>query len=284
MKTRLITAGVGIVLCLVLLTIGTYYPFVLSIAISIVSAILCGELLTAKSLHKKYLVSVPCIVLAFLMPLFCIYEASLIPLYLFVVIYFILIVLNHNKFTVDEIFFALAGTILISLSMTALSAVANNEFGHYAFWVVLSLGVPWFADSGAYFSGVLLGKHKLCPAISPKKTVEGAVGGIICGVLSTFLIAYVFCLIYGADMSVGGGGTVRYGFEILPLIIIGVVNSVLSIFGDLTFSVIKRTCGIKDYGSIMPGHGGLLDRFDSVLFCSPLVYFISQYTEILYII
>lgn len=283
MKTRLITAGVGIALCLVLLFLGTYFPFVLCIAISIVSAMLCGELLTAKGLHKRYLVSIPCIAVAALMPLFCIYTVSMVPLYLYVIVYFILMLFNHDKFTVDEIFFAFGSTILITLSMTALSAVAYNEFGNNAFWVVLTLGVPWLADSGAYFSGMLFGKHKLCPSISPKKTVEGAIGGLICGALGSILIGYVFSLIYASDMSVGNSG-VRCSFEILPLVIIGLINPVLSIFGDLTFSVVKRTCGIKDYGSIMPGHGGLLDRFDSVIFCTPLVYFISQYTEIIYFV
>ena len=137
---------------------------------------------------------------------------------------------------------------------------------HAAFWIVICLGIPWLADSAAYFAGSYFGKHKLCPEISPHKTVEGAVAGIIVGTLSALLIGLIFKLIYG-DV------TIYYGV----LVLIGFVNSIVSIFGDLIFSVMKRSCHIKDFGSIMPGHGGLLDRFDSVLFCIPVVYIFSQF-------
>ncbi len=283
MKTRLITAGVGIVLCLALLFIGSYFCIVLNIAISIVSAILCGELPNAKELLKKYHISAPCIAFSFLMPFSCYIDTSIVLFYIYTLVFFILMVIFHEKAKFDEMFFAFSGTTLITLSMAAFSSVACHEFGNYAFWVVLTLGVPWLADSGAYFAGMLFGKHKLCPTVSPKKTIEGAVGGLICGALGAVLIGYIFSLIYAADMSIGGE-VIRCKFELLPLIIVGLINPIISIFGDLTFSVIKRACGIKDFGSIMPGHGGLLDRFDSVIFCTPLVFFISQYTEILYFI
>ena len=117
---------------------------------------------------------------------------------------------------------------------------------------------------------VYLGKTKLCPEISPKKTVEGAIGGLISGCIGAVLIGFVFMWIYG-DVDINFWG----------VIIVGLLNPVISIFGDLSFSVIKRSCGIKDYGSIMPGHGGALDRFDSIIFCAPLVFVVSQFIRII---
>ena len=108
----------------------------------------------------------------------------------------------------------------------------------------------------AYFSGYLLGKHKLCPHISPKKTIEGSVGGVIGSVVLSGLFGYFFM----DDVLV-------------HCMIIGVLGGIISQFGDLTASVFKRKMGIKDYGNLIPGHGGILDRFDSVLFTGPMVYY-----------
>lgn len=280
MKVRLISAAVGIVLCVALLIIGDYYPMPIKIAISIVSGILCYEFISAKSLFKKYSISIPCLAFSVLMPLLCNTVLEYIPLYVYTIVFFVLLVVLHNTIKVEDALFAYGGTLLITLSMTAFSDVAFGEFGHTSFWVVLTLAVPWLADSGAYFAGVFFGKHKLCPSISPKKTIEGAIGGLVCGTLGAVLVGYIFSLIYAADLSVGGGN-VTAEVEYLPLIIIGLINPIVSIFGDLTFSLIKRSCGIKDFGSIMPGHGGMLDRFDSIILCAPLVFLISQYFTVI---
>ncbi len=283
MAVRLITSAIGIVICIGLMFIGESNPIVLNIAISLLSGLMCGELISAKGLHKKLRIAVPSIAFGVLMPLLSTTSYALIPLYLFAVVLFVTSVLSHNTIKADETMFVFGGSMLITLSMSAFSYIAcgGNGFAplYYAndsvpafssFWIVLTLAVPWLADSGAYFSGMLLGKHKLCPAISPKKTVEGAVGGLVCGFLASLLVGFVFTFIYS-------GVTINY----LPLVIIGLINPVVSIFGDLTFSIIKRACGIKDYGSIMPGHGGMLDRFDSVILCVPLVYLISQYFTVI---
>ena len=116
----------------------------------------------------------------------------------------------------------------------------------------------WIADTGAYFSGVALGKHKLCPEISPKKTIEGFIGGILTtGIV--YLIA--FCVYDGFEFK-----TAIFAF------LIGIVCAVIGTVGDLSASMVKRQIGFKDYGKIMPGHGGLMDRFDSILFVLPTFY------------
>lgn len=131
------------------------------------------------------------------------------------------------------------------------------------FYVFIAVLSAWAADVGAYFAGTFFGKHKLCPTISPKKTVEGAVGGVVVDVLVMLLCGVLF-----SQAFYQGQVQVNY----LVLLIIGLFGSVLSILGDLSFSIIKRSCHIKDFGQVIPGHGGILDRFDSVIFTAPFVY------------
>lgn len=284
MAVRLISSAIGIVICIGLMLIGESNPIAITIAVSLLTGLMCGELISAKGLHKKLNIAIPCVAFGILMPLLSSTNFVFVPMYLFTVVLFVTAVLCHDSISFDEVIFAFGGCLLITLSMTAIVYTACGANGLHplvkattgtdrtfsSFYLVLMLAVPWLADSGAYFTGMLLGKRKLCPSISPKKTVEGAVGGLICGLLGSLLIGLVFTWIYD-DV------TVNY----IPLIIIGLINPVISIFGDLTFSIIKRACGIKDYGSIMPGHGGMLDRFDSVILCAPLVFLISQYCTII---
>jgi phosphatidate cytidylyltransferase len=130
------------------------------------------------------------------------------------------------------------------------------------FFVLIPFIIAFISDSGAYFGGLYFGRRKLAPAISPKKTVEGAIGGLIASVLGMLL--YMFIL------DIAFGFTVNY----LAVIVYGAVCAVAGVFGDLCFSVIKRQTGIKDYGNLLPGHGGILDRFDSMIIVAPLVEFL----------
>lgn len=127
------------------------------------------------------------------------------------------------------------------------------ELGVFVWLIILT---AFGTDTMAYFTGMLLGKHKLCPKISPKKTVEGSIGGILGSLILCGIFAYLFAPQF-----------------FIHCIIIGFLGGVISQFGDLTASIFKRKMGIKDYGNLIPGHGGILDRFDSVLFTAPVVYY-----------
>ena len=118
--------------------------------------------------------------------------------------------------------------------------------------------MAFLSDTGAYFIGVFFGKHKLCPNISPKKSVEGLIGGVV--------TAVVGMLVYGIIMERCFAFKVNY----LLALLYGLLGSFAGVMGDLTMSVIKRQVGIKDYGNLIPGHGGILDRFDSVMITAPL--------------
>lgn len=147
-------------------------------------------------------------------------------------------------------------TIFITLSILTL-VFLRKKYGIGALF--LPFVIAWLSDTGAYFTGRFLGKHKLAPKMSPKKTIEGGVGGVVFAMAAT-VIWYV--IVYK---------TTDIGL-ILKLSAIGGIGSVLSQIGDLSASCIKRDFGKKDYGTILPGHGGLMDRFDSVLFAAPYVF------------
>lgn len=146
-------------------------------------------------------------------------------------------------------------TLFITPAILSL-AFLRLKYGVY--FLLLPFVIAWLSDTGAYFTGYFLGKHKLCPKMSPKKTVEGAIGGVVFAGIATAIYA---CLLFGNFKLV---------FLWIPLVI-GFIGSVISQVGDLSASCIKRDFDKKDYGSLLPGHGGLMDRFDSVLFAAPYV-------------
>lgn len=180
-------------------------------------------------------------------------------LVLYVIFLILFSVLGYKKLRFSDIAIMMFATIYISCFLRYVSMVRSLENGLY--YVFLIFICAWMDDTGAYFIGKLFGKHKLAPDISPKKTVEGSVGGI--------LFAIIGCLILGAVAQFGFQMQANY----LLLVVIGLLGSCLGQLGDLVASLMKRECGVKDFGHIMPGHGGLLDRFDSVILIAPFVYY-----------
>jgi phosphatidate cytidylyltransferase len=179
-------------------------------------------------------------------------------------------VLLHRRFSIASASLSVAGIFYVGFSFSHLlllramegdamvaSPAGNMTWGCALVWVAL-IGT-WASDTFAYFTGSLLGSHKLCPSISPGKTVEGFVGGFIGTVLSVIAV-----------------GRLVFDFDIILLAVLGVCIAIAAPLGDLVESVIKRYTGIKDSGNIIPGHGGVLDRFDSVMFSVPVVYYFVQ--------
>jgi phosphatidate cytidylyltransferase len=150
----------------------------------------------------------------------------------------------------------LAAGLILPLLLGSVVRIHTWERGR--FFILIPFVISFLSDTGAYFAGCYLGKHKLAPEISPKKTVEGLVGG--------FAGAVVGMVIFSLVLQLGFGFRVNYLFAV----IYGVLGSAGATFGDLCFSVIKRQTGIKDYGNLIPGHGGILDRFDSTIVVGPL--------------
>ncbi|SMC21673.1 phosphatidate cytidylyltransferase [Clostridium acidisoli DSM 12555] len=152
--------------------------------------------------------------------------------------------------------------VLVNLKTVTIS---NHQIaiGKYFVWLIFI--ASWMCDTTAYYSGRYLGKHKLCPKVSPKKTVEGSLGGLIGSILSCLLFGYIINT-YVSDINLLHINLVHYA-------VIGLLCGVFSQFGDLAASSIKRYVKVKDYSNLIPGHGGILDRFDSILFSGVIVYY-----------
>ena len=164
----------------------------------------------------------------------------------------------HKTVSVNHAALLIFSLIYIPFLLSTLIDIKGLENGSLILWIVF---IGAFAtDTFAYFSGVFLGKHKLCPEISPKKTIEGSIGGTIG--------AIILLLLYGLLLE----KTFKMDINYIKLGILGLVISPISQIGDLTASIIKRKYGLKDYGNLFPGHGGILDRLDSVIATAPLVY------------
>ncbi|KPU43912.1 phosphatidate cytidylyltransferase [Oxobacter pfennigii] len=158
----------------------------------------------------------------------------------------------------------IVGILYISLFFGYLYLIrAIQGIGVYLIWFVFICS--WVTDTSAYFSGMFFGKNKLAPDISPKKTIEGAIGGVVG--------SCIVCVLYGVFLNMQN----IIDIPIFSIIIMGIIGSIISQIGDLAASAIKRNVGIKDYGHIMPGHGGVLDRFDSILFLAPVIYYYIRY-------
>lgn len=177
----------------------------------------------------------------------------LIWITVFILLFFT--VASKNKATIEDVAYIFVGLLYIGIGFYFMKAVRlENGFE----WALLTIALVWGTDTGAYFSGRIFGRHKLWPDISPKKTVEGALGGTVIAIIIAVLFYY-----YGNSVQ-----------QLSHALLIGAVIAIVAQFGDLIESAIKRTFSIKDSGQILPGHGGFFDRFDSMIAVFPVMSFI----------
>lgn len=182
-----------------------------------------------------------------------------------ILIYMTAIVVFHGKLDFKEIGANALVTFFIAIFFGTMIKI-YRDFSISA--VLLVFVCAWTSDTGAYFTGRAIGRHKLIPRVSPKKTVEGAIGGVIVAGLCCMLYMYIL-----KRFSFVVPGEAGY----LAAFVIGIASSVFSMIGDLVASAIKRDCGVKDFGNVLPGHGGILDRFDSVIYITPVIYYFLVY-------
>ncbi len=161
--------------------------------------------------------------------------------------------------TVQQLALLLFGFMYVPLLLGHFVLLRSLPFGRE--WIYLVLLIVMASDTGAYFSGISLGRHKLYPAISPNKSVEGSIGGLLGGLLAAFIVRYAFFPVLSA----------------VDCLLLGLGLGAMSQLGDLFESMVKRACGVKDSGALFPGHGGILDRLDSLLFAFPLAFYYGWY-------
>lgn len=267
MKTRIISAMVAIVIAIVVLLL--HNTIVLQAAVCFLTVIAIYELARAAGLQKYKVLTVSSMIFGGSVPLVwlgsgVLFENTgflkyLIPVEVFVylLVLFSCLLAYYKTIKYEKLFFIGFETFFVTAAMSSLIVVHIAD-GLIA--VVLTLCAAWLADSGAYFAGTFFGRHKLCPNISPKKTVEGVIGGVISNGIILCIVAFVYSFI-------NDKAEINY----ILLFVLGCICAILGLLGDLKASLIKRQAGIKDYGNIMPGHGGVMDRFDSVLIVAPFM-------------
>ncbi len=264
MLTRIISAGVAIVIAVAVLCF--HNTIVLNIAVALLIEVALYELFKAEDCLKFKVSQIVCYIFALTVP-FSNYLIKLnenIMYYIiatFILVMFAAFLGYYKAMKYEKLSFMIFVSGFIAVAMSTLLYIHSIGGRHGLFYLILTLCGAWLADSGAYFAGTFFGKHKLCPNISPKKTVEGLIGGVITNGLIFIIIGFVYTKIVSADICL----------NYILLFVLGMLCALIGLLGDLTASLLKRQTGIKDYGNIMPGHGGVMDRFDSVLFVAPFM-------------
>ena len=195
------------------------------------------------------------------------YKYILFLLCAYIILMFVLAVCYHKSIKFSDIAILLFSTLYITMPLLHIRMIHENANGIFLIYTVF-IGA-FVSDTGAYFCGRFLGKHKLMPEISPNKTIEGSIGGIV--------FTLIGFLVFGLILSRG----FHFNVNFINAMIVAVLASAAAQMGDLSASMIKREYNIKDYGTIMPGHGGMLDRIDSVIFVAPVVYYMMTVLPII---
>lgn len=263
MKLKRILSGViGLPIVALILIFGNIY--VIDVVFSIVAAIAIHEYFNSFKEECKpvrWLGYLSCILIAFIHVIPSEYLLTTLALSVAVMIatLFIQIVITNMKTTVKDIMVTFFGICYITFFLSFIPLLYGIENGKYLIWFILI--AAWGTDTCAYFVGSKFGKHKFTE-ISPKKSIEGCVGGTIGSVIIALIYTFAINKLAGLDISY------------IYIALIGALLSILSQIGDLSASSIKRTVGIKDFGNLIPGHGGMLDRIDSIIFIAPFAYFL----------
>ncbi len=256
MKTRIISGIVMALIVGVILTVGYLWaPIVISIAVALLAASAVYEIMhNAAGITNKAVVIGACVYAALTVLLgdWAFFPGVITATVLYGIFAVVMILVNHKDFDLSKIALAYGLPIPFAVAFYFLNSIINNGSGIY--YLLLLLNFSCICDMGAYFTGVTIGKHKLCPEISPKKTVEGAIGGIVSSLVFTVIISLLFQ---------------KFSIAVLLLTI---PFCILGMLGDLFASAIKRSVGLKDYGNLIPGHGGIMDRLDSIIMIAPLMF------------
>ncbi|MBQ7247612.1 MAG: phosphatidate cytidylyltransferase [Lachnospiraceae bacterium] len=264
--TRLLSS---IILLASIIVLGVAGGLPLLLGVAVISIVGLFELYRVLDMHRSGL-AVLCYILA------AIYEAmiytsglTLIGAYVFLSMLALLVlyVFTYPKYRAVQIMGAYFGLIYVVFMLSFVFLVRVMPGGQHLIWLIFISA--WGSDTLAYCTGMLFGRHKMAPVLSPKKSVEGAIGGI----LGAALLGVIYALIFGNELAV-------FAQPVLSVGILCGAGGAISMIGDLAASAIKRNYEIKDYGDLIPGHGGVLDRFDSIIITAPLVFFLVMFLQI----
>ena len=271
MKQRLITAVIAFFVLLPVLIFSDYFIFPLGRAFCAVLSV--WEMFTCVGLKNAWLFTAPMYVIGAAFPFLIRYlpdKSLLAPIALCAAVVwtlyaFTVLIFTHGRYSLEAVFVASLSLFYIFVGFNAILFIHDCEPGGKYLYYVCFLGA-WITDIFAYFCGRAFGKHKLIPDVSPKKTVEGSIGGTV----FCILVMVIYGIVVEALVP-------QITANILIFAVAGVFVAVVSQIGDLSMSLIKRRYGVKDYGVIFPGHGGMLDRFDSVIAVAAMLMVFSLF-------
>lgn len=282
MKIRIISGALySVIIIAVLFFMNT--P-ALPILLALISGIAVYEINHVAGV--KTLMAIPSIIVGAFIPLEIRYKllerihiTVFAALTVFVIAELIMMVKRHSEVKFEQVAVSVFSAIAVPEALSCWIRLNDLQFtdkrctqADAVYLILFALFCAWFSDIFAYFTGVFFGKHKMTPVVSPKKTWEGAIGGVVLTAALNVGLYFVFAAKFFQD----GSFFLWDWYAVIP---ISIILSVISIFGDLSASVIKRNYGVKDFGKIIPGHGGIMDRFDSVLFVFPTMYGILSIIE-----
>ena len=269
MKTRILSGAVIIILLVAFLCLGGWFLYGGMLLVSLIGMY---EMYKVRNMQRSSLA-----ILGYLSAItyYILIEFKPITMDMFFLIAsFIAImtayVITFPKYNSDDAIWAFMTVIYVAVFLSYIYQLREAENGIYLVWLIFI--ASWGNDTCAYFAGVALGKHKMTPKLSPKKTWEGFIGGIVGVALIGTAFGYVI-----KDILLE-----YFAHPIWTCVIACVIGALLSVVGDLTASAIKRNHNIKDYGNLIPGHGGIIDRFDSVIFTAPVVYWATVFMNTLF--
>lgn len=257
--TRLVS---GIVLVLIALFLVINGGGMLYIACALISLIGLFELYRVMNIHKNligivgYTTAIAYYGLVWFEGQYYVILMAIAALMVLMTVY----VITFPRYKTEQVTVAFFGVFYVAVMLSYLYQVRAMGDGRYLVWLVFISS--WGCDTSAYCVGMLLGRHKLAPVLSPKKSIEGAVGGVA----GAALIGFLYGTVFGANMREMANPQIACALACA-------IASVISQIGDLAASAVKRNHDVKDYGHLIPGHGGILDRFDSMLFTAPAIFF-----------
>lgn len=267
MLTRILVAVIAIPILVLIIFLTPVWT--LGIAVGLIAACCAWEFMRCTETDIKPGLLVYAAVCAFCIPFFAaffdagkVYAAALFVLFAVMFIELMLSFRRETTMDFETVAVALLAGGVIPILLSTIVCLGLREHG--SVFALLPFAAAFSSDAGAYFEGVFNGKHKLAPRLSPNKTVEGSIGG--------FLAAILVLLLYGLVLKAAG-----FDVSFAVLAVYGFFGSLAAQLGDLSFSAVKRLCGIKDYGKLIPGHGGMLDRFDSMVWVAPTLALLAAW-------
>lgn len=262
-KTRLLSGIVLVILAILIIVSGGYVTLFSLLGISLIGMF---ELYRVFQLEKTSLayISYAMAVLFYVSELFGGFIDPMAFVMLFLILLMFAYVFSYPKFEAKDVMAIFFGMFYVAVMLSYVYQIRVLDSGVYLAFLIFICS--WGCDTCAYCAGKIFGKHKMAPVLSPKKSIEGAVGGV----LGTSLLTMIYTSIFRAQMGLDTAG-------IITLAVISAVAGLISMVGDLTASAIKRNYNIKDYGTLIPGHGGIMDRFDSMMITAPIIYYLAVY-------